>query len=138
MMRNCVFLILLLTVCSCKRAQKTLLKDADLTIQCIRKVDADVPEQLNFMVRLFPEKDKLADKKDLGVDMQLHMDSCFYTIQDGAKNYPLQVIPVANGVKNCFEYLLVFDNPAGGTEKYRTLTYHDKFINKKTYQLNFE
>lgn len=133
-----MFLMLLTLMVSCKQAQKTLLKDADLSIQCIRKADADDTEQLNFMVRIFPEQDKFAKNKDLGVDMQLHMDSCFYTLQNGAKNYPLQVIPVANGVKNCFEYLLVFNNPTGGTEKYRTLTYHDKFINKKTYQLNFE
>jgi len=140
-MRNYMFLVLLMIFGCCKRDQKTLLKDADLSIQCIRKVDADMPGQLNYMVRIFPEKDgkdKPGKKQDLGVNMQFHMDSCFYTMQNGLKNYPLQVIPVVNGVKDCFEYLLVFDNPKQDMEAYPTLTYHDKYINEKTYELNFE
>jgi len=135
-MKNCLTLFLLLLLLACNPSKDFSLKDQDLLIQGIKKVDAQDPSTINFMVRIFPDKNKTEQAKDFNAKMQLNMDSCFYTFRGEQRIYADQIIPVSSGVKGCFEYLVAFDGLEDETHL-STLVYQDKYINQKIYQLNF-
>jgi len=123
---------------SCSRKNPSAeIKDQELLIQAMYQKAKN--EGLEYQVRIFSltENGKM-DKKQLVEKMSYGIDSCFYIISTGIKKYPEAVIPVNSGIKNCFEYLLVFPEELNQVSEVQVLSYQDRFISGKTYQLSFK
>ncbi len=122
---------------SCSRKQPFAeTKDKDLLIQVIGSKGLPDSAGLEYKVRIFQElKKEATDDKKLREKMMYQVDSVFYRMEGLEKQYAEGVTPIANGIKNCFEYLVVFPGtkPAGTHQD--ILIYQDKYINNKTYQL---
>lgn len=114
------------------------IKDKDLLIQASCKNNSSAGQGREYKVRIFPElkNGETIDRK-INEQMSYNMDSCFYKMKDKEKQFPETVIPIANGVKNCFEYLIVFaENTA--VEEINKLQFESKYINHTSYQLIFK
>ncbi|WP_443938767.1 hypothetical protein [Pedobacter sp. MW01-1-1] len=137
-MRNKIILILgILALSACKRKLATVkLQDKDLIIQ-VRQEDAvDDTTKIAYQVRIFNQM-KLAeqDSRYLTEKMEYDQDSSFYKKKGLNKVFPVGVIPIANGIKNCYEYVVLFDksemrNAVGA------FIFDAKEINGKNYQLS--
>jgi hypothetical protein len=125
-------LLLLLTACI-SRVSSVELKDKDLIIQA-RKISKDG----DVKVRIFPNfKDVSAGaSKKIRLAMQYQADSSFYLYKGGIKQYAVNVIPVTNGIKDSYEYLLIFNSEQEKSNLKDTLVYQDKYINGKSYILS--
>ncbi|TKC55289.1 hypothetical protein FBD94_25205 [Pedobacter hiemivivus] len=116
----------------------TEIKDKDLLIQASCKESSSDGHDQEYKVRIFPElkSGETIDRK-ITEQMSYNMDSCFYKMKGKEKQFPETVIPIANGIKNCFEYLIVFSDDAAAQETNK-LQYESKYINNTTYQLIFK
>jgi hypothetical protein len=114
------------------------IKDKDLLIQATCKAGTSGEPGQEYSVRIFPELryGEPVDKK-VNEQMAYRIDSCFYKLRDKEKQFPEAVIPIPNGVKNCFEYLVVFSGKADQNEP-NELLYDSKYINATTYKLIFK
>jgi len=138
---------MLLSLVACKSASQkwmdglttfSKLGDTTESVEILKLKPADT-SSLNYSVRIYPGKQWLTDKKDeQSVEMNYQMDSCIY-IRNGGKTFNAAMIqPIANGLTNCFEYLVSFDLEPGMKGPRPAMVYQDKFISKKqyTFQLN--
>lgn len=128
------------SVLSCsKKPPFAEIKDKDLIVQASVKVltDQDTigPE---YKIRIFPVFKGSNDEKKVREKLQYNVDSCFYMMKNAGKLYPDAVIPVANGIKDCYEYLVIFPKTAYTEPEISKLIYKDKYINSKTYQLTLK
>jgi hypothetical protein len=64
--------------------------------------------------------------------MWFKMDSCFWITENGENFYPEIIEPVANGLKNSFEYVVHFNR---SFDNNANLFFKDTFINNKTYRV---
>lgn len=131
------YYIYLISVCvffSCSgKSPFTEIKDEDLCIQVSDLPSSDTAS-LEYKVRIIPVKESASDQQ-IKQKMSFNVDSCFYRYEGTAKQYPDGVIPIANGLKNCYEYVVIFSKN-GNTSANTTLTYQDRFISGKSYQLS--
>lgn len=129
--------IALVCLASCGKNPKVVeLKQAGLVVK-LTKLPEDAPDNstISYAVRLIPDKSLLANTDQITkTALQYRMDSCFYVINNHHKVYANIVQPIADGVADSFEYLLTFnlDNLKMGNWK---LTYRDRYLNHRQYQL---
>lgn len=138
-MRYLQILTVVLFFISCsKPASVAEIKDKDLLIRATFKAGGSADSDQEYKVRIFPEL-KYGEPVDKKVNEQMayQIDSCFYKIRGKEKQFPDAVIPVANGIKNCFEYLVVFSGKADHKAQ-NELHYESKYINATTYKLIFK
>lgn len=105
--------------------------DEDILIQVMKNNNShqDTTE-LEYRIRIFPVK-KMQSLPVLSDVKWLRMDSCFY-LQSGNSIYqPAFIEPVANGINNSHEYLLVFKIQSEMTRQNLDLVYIDKYSNNK-------
>jgi hypothetical protein len=136
-MRCLQVLALVIFFISCsKSVTEVEIKDKDLLIQATCKEGSSSDQE--YKVRIFPELKygESVDKK-INEQMAYQIDSCFYKLRGIEKEFPEAVIPVSNGIKNCFEYLIVFSGKKDDQEP-NELLYESKYINATTYKLIFK
>ena len=114
------------------------IKDKDLLIRATYQQGSSAAPDQEYKVRVFPEL-KYGEKVDQKVNEQMayQIDSCFYRIRGKEKEFPDAVIPVSNGIKNCFEYLVVFSGTTSAQAP-NELLYAPKYMNATTYKLIFK
>ena len=131
-------LLILFLAVSCRRVNKSFKesKDADMAFQIMDLPNDSADDNtLNYKVRIIPQK-KLMETSTMHdkTSMYYDMDSCFYIIDDKhEKIYPSLVQPVANGVKDTYEYLLDFELNTGLAKQELNIIYADRYINHKSY-----
>ncbi|TCC87292.1 hypothetical protein EZ428_21560 [Pedobacter frigiditerrae] len=128
-------LIVAIFLMSCNRKEsKDQLVDKDLVINALK---ASVENgALTYKVRIFHHfKGTALEGQKMNEKMAYRMDSSFYKVSEMGKQYADELIPIANGLNNCFEYMVVFYNSNAGENN---LTYKDKYITGKTYQLSLK
>jgi hypothetical protein len=112
--------------------------DTTETVELLKLKAADT-SSLNYSVRIYPSKQWLVEKKDKrSIEMNYEMDSCFYIRNSGKTFRPVMIQPIANGLADCFEYMVSFDLEPSMEGPKPVLFYRDKFITKNLYsfQLN--
>ncbi|MHB8205938.1 hypothetical protein [Mucilaginibacter sp.] len=144
MMRRLLFGLVILACCSCKTPTQKWLGnlsafqragDDQLTVEALKTRTKDTTG-LTYNVRIYPSKQWLDSKTEQGgVQFNYGMDSCFYLNAGGIDYKPAMVQPIANGLTNCFEYLVSFDLTPAMETKEADLIYQDKYINRKRYTL---
>lgn len=129
--------VLLLGACSPGRPKVVELKENGLTLQLLKMpVDPGENKEINYSVRLIPEKALLESKDQLAkTALWYRMDSCFYVMAGQKKVYASIVQPIANGVMGRFEYLLSFEISDLETANWH-MVYQDKYLNQKKYTMN--
>jgi hypothetical protein len=132
-MKIITYLTLLLCFFGCKPKGKfTTIKDEQLMVQAI-SVPGD--SGLTYKVRIYPQKQWQDQKPKLTQKMQYDADSCFYLTKGNLRYYATDISPIANGMKNNFEYLVSFAAlPKNETDSVM-LIYHDKHLTQKDYKL---
>jgi hypothetical protein len=126
--------VLVLSACSGKEPAYREIKDRDLIIRFGRVVNSlDGPVTLK--VRLIPSAEMLGQlDKQAKENLIYRMDSCFYSGSDKKTAYPEIVQYIATGSEKVYEYLVSFEDlpvSAAGA----TITYRDRYMNKKKYKL---
>ena len=122
--------------CNDSKPEIAQVKDESLAIEVMRMKKSEDPTVLDYRVRIIPQQDIAANKEKLREMMWYDTDSCFYLLDKGKVIYPELQEPVANG-RNDYEYLLLFGKEDNIDIKDIKLVYHDKHINKRTYNLDF-
>lgn len=141
-MRKYGFILMLLAVAACntqrQKWQDSLvaykeIKDKAMELELMKSPENDTTV-LNYKIRIFPAKAWLENQpSNSGYNFNYRMDSCFFIKAGNVKHYPLFTQPIANGIKNCFEYMVSFQTDNGIKMKELQLMYADKYINGKTY-----
>jgi hypothetical protein len=141
-MRKYGLILLLFAIAACKTSQQNWqndlvtykeIKDKTMELEVMRAPGNDTTV-LNYKIRIFPAKAWLENMPpNSGFNFSYKMDSCFFIRAGNLKQLPLFTQPVANGVKNCFEYLVSFQADAGIKMRSLQLIYADKYINGQTY-----
>ena len=137
-MRYIIMGILLISLLACRSKRPSAQKgDKELTIQAT-KVKADNSGE-EYRVRIFSiDKMDNAIVKKINEGMRMDTDSLFSRISNGLKEYPQIVIPVAASIKNCYEYILIFNEAPAYNQDSQVLIYQDKYINGKTYEMTLK
>lgn len=104
-----VFIWIIVIIVSCSSGKGFWeLSDGDMRLQ-LMDMDSGVEgeETQSFRFRIYPGK-TITDRMDAEARsaMWYKMDSCVYLLKGTNKIYPVAIEPVANGVKNTFEYLV--------------------------------
>jgi len=147
MTRLSVFVsLLILALLSCNRnstggkSDFKEIRDSNIIIQLMSLKDS-IPDTsvIKYGVRIFPDKQiasTLSEKSK--EDLWYRMDSSFYLQSGSDKQYASVIEPIANGQKNNYEYLLIFDKIPKMDTKKLLLAFNDKFISRKIhyFQLN--
>lgn len=91
---------------------------------------------IKYGVRIFPDKQLLLVLSEENKQaLWYKMDSSFY-IKSGSKKYYADMTePIANGQKNNFEYLLMFEIAPEMNFKDITLAFNDQYLGYKTHYL---
>lgn len=126
-----IVLAILFTCCREKNISAEMM-DKEILIQGMWQKQSE-----QVKIRIFPKMiSRIDDDKKINEQMMFGIDSCFTKVIAGKRVYPIGVIPISNGVKNCYEYLLTF--PKQEEDGEFEVLYQDKFINKKVYKLHFK
>jgi len=127
-----------ITVISACRQNKDVIKQIKvqgLTLMVMKTPggpeDAD---EMTYSARLIPDKGLIENKNAVVTAMQYKMDSCFYLQQGKERIYASLTQPIANGVKDSFEYLLSFERQGIKNNKW-DFVYLDKYLNHKIYKI---
>jgi hypothetical protein len=147
MKRNLLFLILI-TLPACKTPTERWLggleefkeiKSGTLSLQALRmKSAANDTTELNYKVRIYPSRSWLANNRSAAStrDFYYRMDSAF-TLKYGSQTMRPQLVqPVANGLSNCFEYLISIEITPEIKMKHISILYRDKFIDGRQYTMD--
>lgn len=136
-LKKVVIVVFLITFFySCKHGGRLVeAGDKDMSVQLIRLDNNGGNDGgLSYKVRLIPDKKLLQGKgREERNKLLFKMDSCFYLVNGVQKIYASMVQPVANGVGDTYEYLLVFDEKLNPDSL--TMVYQDKYISQKSYTL---
>jgi len=134
--RNIMMVMVLLISCKPK-PQLMQAGDQELTIKLMKLKDkADPGNTLSYQARLIPGKKKNeTGTNETKQDLLYRMDSTFYIIEHHKKIYASLVQPVANGLKDSYEYLLQFESDSMLDDQQIEMIYQDKYISKRTYRL---
>jgi len=130
--------LLSMQLSACKDRDFKEINNGDVHIQVTRLKGAIQNEGSGFKFRLLPSRNFTATHRLSTENLWYHMDSCFYTEKDGVKTYVAMVQPIANGVKDNFEYLLQFDPAVTATRDSVRLVYYDKYITRQHYTFNIQ
>jgi hypothetical protein len=132
-MKYIFLLVMSCVLLSCSSKLGGEISNEDFVIQVQPRTVTEVGTT-EYKVRVFP---KLIASQELSTKLQYQADSCFYLNNDGKRTYPDEVIPVATGVKNCFEFVLLF---AGDTSSRANeiFIFNDKYLTGKIYQLSLK
>lgn len=143
-MRNSTFICLFLAVsfgaCNGHKLESltnyTEAKDSEYVIQAMKLKDQTGGNIIKYGVRVFPGKGILSLLTEENKQaLWYQMDSSFY-LQTGSKKFYADMIePIANGQKNNFEYLLMFEIDPGMNFKDMSLAFNDKYLSHKTHYL---
>ncbi len=133
--------IVSLFIFSCKHASPSFreINDKDFTMQVIELPNVtDEMSSLSYKIRITPAKQLLQQKnREEKNALMYKMDSCFY-LQGGInKTYAALTQPIANGINGSYEYLIQFEIAKQIDRAHLVLTYQDKYINRKTYTIQF-
>ena len=145
-MKKIAIMVLTLAVMSCKgRTEKWFNGLADykevtsssMQIEVLKMDTQRDTSLLNYKLRIYLDR-SWVDKNQPNQtnEMNYQADSCFYILAGGVKCRPAFVQPVANGIKNCYEYLISFNADKQLKMKSLNLVYADKYIDGKTYTLD--
>ena len=130
----------LLAASSCKsrKAEFNEVKDDSLTVQVLKIRNADEEGTIDLRVRIFPAHG-LAEKSGKSTEeMWYATDSCFVLSTGGKELIPVMQQPVANGMKNSFEYLLLFEGAEVLDSRDMKLVYRDRHFTGKTYTMSLK
>jgi len=130
-MKYVCLLVMSCVLLSCSSRLGGEISNKDFVIQ-VQKKKISQDGTTEYMVRVFPT---LTATPELSTKMQYQADSCYYLGHGGIKTYPEEIIPVAGGVKNCFEYVLIFAGDAS-SKTADIFFFNDKYLTGKTYQLS--
>lgn len=130
--------LLSLQLYACKDRDFKEISNGDVRIQLTRLKGANQNDGSGFKFRLLPSRSFAAAHQLRTENFWYHMDSCFYTEKDGVKTYVAMVQPIANGVKDNFEYLLQFDPEMAAASDSVRLVYYDKYITRQHYTFNIQ
>jgi hypothetical protein len=87
-----------------------------------------------YKVRVLPGRKLLDDQgKQLQEGLWYQTDSCFYITQGSASIKPELIQPIATGVANCYEFMLVFDGVSVSGDNEVTLVFNDQNITREKY-----
>lgn len=139
-------LLMTMTLFACNRSnirsQKDFkeTKDSDVVIQLMKLTDS-IPDTtvIKYGVRIFPSKKMAKIMTDKSKEnLWYKMDSSFYLQSGALKVYASLTEPIANGQKNNFEYLLIFEKTPRLNPNELKLAFNDQYISHKThyFQLN--
>jgi len=122
-----------ISMAGCANSPHSTTGDDVLTIQShLKKKERG---SLAFAVRIFSHrKNDEKKEKQLNEQMGYGIDSCFYRIYKGKREFPTGILPVASGIRNCYEYILLFDD-FDGNIKQEQLVYRDRYISGKAYNM---
>jgi hypothetical protein len=133
-----LMIILIWCITGCKTPTESWLdslsefKQVDGKLCSMQIMKMDVKKDttvLNYKVRIYPSKKWMSENEAQGMDLfSYRMDSCFYLQTGKLQRKPLFVMPVANGVKGSFEYLLSFGLDNSIKMRPLQLVYVDKYI----------
>lgn len=89
-----------------------------------------------YKVRILPTQ-KISDEygKQLQEKLWYQTDSCFYITERSTPIKPALVQPVATGVVNCYEFMLVFEGLSASANDERTLVFNDPNITREKYAI---
>lgn len=119
---------------SCAERKKDELNNKELSIQIME--GEQQRETVEYKVRVFHHLTEPRVLQELSKKMQYHADSSFYREENGKREYAESVVPIPNGIKNCYEYIVAFtrhNKPDPGI-----LNFSDQYITGKTYQLKLK
>ncbi len=138
-LRICIALLMLLASCKSGQSDFQEIRESGLTVQVMGIRENEDTALGDYRVRIFPEKgieDTIG--KETQNNMLYKMDSCFYLLDKSRPTYPVGLEPIANGMKNSYEYLLLFDKETGIASDSLKLVYKDQYLNKKAYVFNLK
>lgn len=129
------FIWILVIIVSCSSGKGFWeLSDGDMRLQ-LMDMDSgpEGVETQSFRFRIYPGK-AISDRMDAEARsaMWYKMDSSVYLLTGAGKIYPIAIEPVSNGVKNSFEYLILFENTVAKV-KDLSLVYQDNYLTRKSY-----
>jgi hypothetical protein len=112
------------------------LKDSSLVIQAMKIKDQPDTGMIKYGVRVFPAKELLSVLTEENKQaLWYKMDSSFYLESGAGKYYAAMIEPIANGQKNNFEYLVMFEIVPQMKLTDLTLVFKDKYLSHKTHSL---
>lgn len=110
------------------------MKDKDLSIQVMKMNRGEDSDMHEYRIRIVPYS--IPSSHTLQGDMWYKADSTIYLFDGTNKVYPVIMEPIANGIKNSYEYLLTFSKTTSADEVKLNLVYADRYINNRTYILD--
>lgn len=131
-----IILIAIITSCSVERKPAfSEIAGENYTIQVMALPMLDDDGRTSgYKVRVLPAQ-KISDDqgKQLQEKLWYQIDSCFYITQGSAHIKPELVQPIATGVVNCYEFMLVFEGLSVHGDNEVTLVFDDRHITKEKY-----
>jgi hypothetical protein len=136
-MRHCSTLLLLVLLAGCKPEIYTT-GDAQIRIEATPDTKQHAEKEPALHIRIFDQRQPEDNQRQqLRAKMNFLSETNFYMII-GGKKIPFEgIIPIANGVKDCFEYMVILP----GQEKTAhpdVIIYQDQYITGKSYQLSLK
>lgn len=133
-------IILLTIMASCTAERKPAFSEIageNYTIQVMSlPMHDDDSGTSGYKVRVFPRRKLLDDQaKELQESLWYQTDSCFYITQGSSSIKPELIQPIATGVANCYEFMLVFDGVSSFGDHELTLVFDDRHVTKEKYQI---
>jgi hypothetical protein len=120
-------------VISCKTSDRNKyreVKGEDYLIQVMPlQMNGDNAEATGYKVRILPQEKLLNNRSgQLKQSLWYGADSCFYLTTGKKDIQPELVQAVANGITNCFEYMVVFNSGGFEEGERMSLVFNDRHI----------
>ena len=131
--------MIIASVVSCtpgKRPGIGEVKDENYRIQVsLMEIPKRNDSSCRYKIRIWPGQ-KVLEEGGINIRETLwyRTDSCFSVVHDDLIIEPALVQPIANGLGNCYEYMLVFDGlPVLRDNENIAVVFHDRHITKQKY-----
>jgi hypothetical protein len=131
-------LSILIFITACNLTKKPAFReitDDNYTIQ-VMPLQKNENGSTGYKVRISP-KERVLDEagKQLQDILWYKTDSCFYMTKDNADIQPELVQPVASGIANCYEYMVLFNDeiPSLSNGAYLEFVFNDRHITREKY-----
>lgn len=138
-MKKFLFGTCLILEMACKSGDSFIeVKDEKLTIQLTKLQNEEDVTESSYRLRILPDRSLYNDVEAFRHLMWYSLDSTVYIEGKNGKTYPDMIQPVSNGIKDSFEYLLVFNDEKNSANAISRLIYDDKYFTKKAYILDLD